>query len=340
MTKLSIIIPVYNVEDYIQRCIESVIFQDNNTYSIECVIVDDCSPDNSMRIIYNIIEQYKGNIFFSIVRHEQNKGLSEARNTGMKHAHGEFVLFLDSDDYLMPNSISYMFDTSNKYPSVDIIIGNVYEHKYKKNQYEYKEPLLISGGYEVRKWLLSHDYAVSSWNKIFNREFLIDNRLFFEPDILHEDIPWTYLLYTKISSVLLLPNVTYSYWFNPKSITSTSKPTDKTIKSYVRGCQLMLDIPYEKELYVPQQLYIYRSLLNASNARNRYSSPDILRFFYSVRSQFFNNNLYNGRIILMIFFSLLYRPFFYLFKIRIFRRYYNQISKIVEWTANLFNFLH
>lgn len=340
MNNISIVIPVYNVEKYIQRCLDSVISQETNNYTIECVLVDDCTPDNSMKIVHDIIDNYKGNITFSTVRHEQNKGLSEARNTGMKHAHGEYILFLDSDDYLMPNSIEYMLNTSKNYPPADIIMGNVYEHKYKKKQYDYKEPRLISGGYEVRKWLLTHEFAVSSWNRIFNRMFLINNNFYFEPGILHEDIPWSYKMYTKIQSVLLLPEVTYSYWYNPNSISSSSHATDKTVRSYVRGCEIMLEVPYESTLFVPQHLYIFRSLLNASNARTNCSSPDVLSMFRSVRSQLMSRAIKNKRFILALFFTLLYRPINLIFRIRCFRRYYNQISRTVARLSNFFNFLH
>lgn len=338
--KLSIIIPIYNVEKYIQRCLESIMTQEKSAFEIECILVNDSTQDNSMTIVRSMLDEYKGNISFTILKHEHNNGLSEARNTGIRNATGDFIMFIDSDDYLMPDSLSYMMHAKAQYPDVDIIIGNVYEHKYKKTQYCIKEPQLISNGYEARKWMLTHEFAVSSWNRIISRQFLINNNFFFEPNILHEDIPWTYILYTKVSSILLLPKVTYSYWFNPNSITSASKPTDKTIESYVRGCQLMLDIPYEKELFVPQQLYIFRSLLNASNARNNNTSLKTLRLFYSFRSKFIKNNLQNGRIILFTFFTLLYYPFNLIFTIRSFRRFYDKISKTIEWLASKFNFLH
>lgn len=340
MTNITIVIPVYNVEKYIRRCLESVISQENINYTIECAIVDDCSPDNSMSIVHDIIDRYKGNILFSTFRHEQNKGLSEARNTGIRHASGEYVLFLDSDDYLIPNSIAYMLNSSKDYPPVDIIIGNVYEHKYKKNQYDYKNPVFISGGYEARHWLLTHEFAVSSWNRIFKRNFLVNNNFYFEPGILHEDIPWSYKVYTKIQNILLLPKVTYSYWFNQNSITSTTHVTDKTILSYVRGCQIMLETPYEPSLFVHQQLYIFRSLVNASNARTNCSSPEVINLFKSVRSQLMLRNIRNGRIILALFFTLAYHPINLFFKIRIARRYYNQTAKLVAKTANFFNFFH
>ena len=79
--KLSIIIPVYNVEKYIQRCLESVMSQETDSFETECIIVDDCTPDSSMDIIRKMVNDYQGSISFIFLNHQQNKGLSEARNT-------------------------------------------------------------------------------------------------------------------------------------------------------------------------------------------------------------------------------------------------------------------
>ena len=85
------------------------------------------------------------------------------------------VLFIDSDDYLMPNSISVLMKAKKQYPDADVIIGNVYEHRYKKNQYELKKQKLIAGGTEVRRWMLTNEFAISAWNKLFSRQFLHHN---------------------------------------------------------------------------------------------------------------------------------------------------------------------
>lgn len=340
MNKLSIIIPIYNVESYIQRCLESIIGQKTDSFNTECIIVDDCSPDNSMNIANNIISSYKGSIVFKILRHNKNMGLSEARNSGLKIASGDSILFIDSDDYLMPNALSCMMEAKANYPDVDIIIGNVYEHKYKKNQYKLKEQQLITGGTEVRRWMLTNEFAISAWNKIFSRDLLIENQLFFEPGILYEDIPWTHKLYTKISSILLLPNVTYGYWYNENSISSSSQPSDKSVRSFVIGCQSLVDTLYESPLYVPQKLFIFRWVLNAINAKSRCTSKEILDSLYRIRSKFMFSTLSDYRIILAIFFLLMYNPFNQVFRIRYFRRYYNQLSRLVGHIAYCFDFLH
>ena len=94
--KVSIIIPIYNVAPYIKRCLQSV--ADQTYKDIECILIDDCGSDNSINLAKEFIYDYKGNILFTILHHEENKGLSAARNTGLRYAKGEYVYFLDSDD--------------------------------------------------------------------------------------------------------------------------------------------------------------------------------------------------------------------------------------------------
>ena len=101
--KVSIIIPIYNVEPYIERCLQSVVSQ---TYPyFECILIDDCGNDRSMPFAEQFIQNYSGEIHFRILRHENNCGLSSARNTGMKAANGDYIYFMDSDDAITPECI-------------------------------------------------------------------------------------------------------------------------------------------------------------------------------------------------------------------------------------------
>ena len=104
LPKVSIIIPIYNVETYIEECLQSVMRQ---TYKgmIECILVDDCGTDNSMKIMEQLIEVYNGPIEFKVLHHEHNRGLSAARNTGMDAACGDYVYFLHSDDWISDDCI-------------------------------------------------------------------------------------------------------------------------------------------------------------------------------------------------------------------------------------------
>ena len=114
MKVISIIIPIYNVEKYVAECLNSVISQTYDHSKIECIIVNDCTPDKSMDIVNKIIGKYSGEMTFITHRHKENKGLSSARNTGISIATGEFLYFLDSDDYIYPNSIELLMEGVEK----------------------------------------------------------------------------------------------------------------------------------------------------------------------------------------------------------------------------------
>ena len=113
LSKVSIIIPVYNVELYIAECLQSVM---NQTYQgqLECIVVDDCGTDRSMEIVARMIAGYDGPIEFRVLHHEKNMGLSCARNTGIDAVTGDYVFFLDSDDWISYDCIDYLVSLVNK----------------------------------------------------------------------------------------------------------------------------------------------------------------------------------------------------------------------------------
>lgn len=106
---ISIIIPLYNVAEYIEQCLQSVA---NQTYkgAIECIIVDDCGTDNSVQIVEDFIAHYQGSIQFRLLHHDYNRGLSAARNIGLDNANGDYIYFLDSDDWIDSNAIQNLYD--------------------------------------------------------------------------------------------------------------------------------------------------------------------------------------------------------------------------------------
>ena len=114
MKDVSIIIPIYNVEKYVAECLNSVISQTYDHSKIECILVDDCTPDKSMDVVNKIIGEYNGEMTFITRRHKENKGLSAARNTGISIATGEYLYFLDSDDYIYPNSLELLMEGVEK----------------------------------------------------------------------------------------------------------------------------------------------------------------------------------------------------------------------------------
>jgi len=238
MIKVSIIVPVYNVSKYIIRCVNSIISQ---TYAnIECILVDDCSPDDSMVLIEQRLKSYTGTIKFKILYHEQNKGLSGARNTGTMESTGDYLYYLDSDDEITPNGIETLVALVTKYPGLEMAQGNTQTipELVEKNDWRnirYKDfPEYVN----CNKWIFLHFYdvknkiiPVNAWNKLIKREFLIDNDLFFKEGIIHEDELWVFYIVKKMNSIAFTKEYTYIHYITPNSIMQSDN-NYKSIQSW------------------------------------------------------------------------------------------------------------
>lgn len=218
--KISIIIPIYNVEPYIEECLQSVANQ-TMTDGVECILIDDCGSDNSVAIAESFVKSYKGNIKFSIIHHDKNSGLSAARNTGIKAAKGEYLYFLDSDDTITPDCMELMYSFIQKYGKVDLVQGSFYETEEEKATLsEYKIPACSNNRKLIKNFLLTYaGDIVGAQSRLIERELIISNNLFFKEGIIHEDNYWTFFLAKYITSMAFCPKRTYYHRYNPTSIT-------------------------------------------------------------------------------------------------------------------------
>ena len=225
---VSIIVPIYNVEPYIERCLMSVMRQ---TFTdIECILVDDCGKDDSVAITEKTIQQYQGQITFKIIHHEHNRGLSAARNSGIDAASGEYIYFLDSDDELLPNSIELLTNEFIKHPEVEIVCGNCLEPYENRRVYHIDKYKYLNDNTRIRYYLFCGEQAmpIIACNKLIRRDFLIRNNLYFREGLIHEDVLWIYKVVLKLNHYILLPDETYIYHLNEDSIVSK---TGKITKS-------------------------------------------------------------------------------------------------------------
>lgn len=215
--KISVIIPVYKVEKYIKACLDSVIAQ---TYSgeIECILVDDCSPDDSSNIIEDVLRCYRGSISFKLIHHDCNKGLSSARNTGISNATGEYVYFLDSDDEITPDCLKKLAAplSDNSY---DLVIG---DFKTKPENIQFDSLLSLESG-EIRGRDILSSYVYKryyemAWNKLCNKAFIYKYNLFFKEGLLHEDELWSFEVACRAQSMWIVNSVTYIYKIRNGSI--------------------------------------------------------------------------------------------------------------------------
>lgn len=227
MTTLSIIIPVYNTEAYLRQCLNSVLV--DNSFTGEVVCVNDGSTDNSSGICMEYAKQYPNVKFFS----QPNAGLSAARNVGIKNATGEYVMFLDSDDYLLSNIIGRVLEIIEKHHS-EVICTNVLCNGTNA-LFPINTSIQQCIGSEFMQAFFQQvgtAYPVQAWLYVCKRDFLLENDLFFKEGFLHEDEDFTPRLLMTTRKIELL-NVLCQYHrvLRPGSI--TSKITEKHIKDLV-----------------------------------------------------------------------------------------------------------
>lgn len=221
---ISIIIPVYNISKYIEKCLYSVI---NQTYiNIECIIINDCTPDDSIQKCNKITENYSGHIQFQIINHNYNRGLSAARNTGVDAAHGDWLFFLDGDDEIPDNAIELLLCEALNHPKADIIVGNMYSEPHD-DYYELKAdyyPFRIDNNHKIRNcFFCNHSIIpVMACNKIIKKNFFLQNNLYFKEGLIHEDELWIFDVVNHANSISLIDNYTYLRFKRPNSITTTS----------------------------------------------------------------------------------------------------------------------
>ena len=206
MIELSIIIPVYKVRDYIAKCLESIESQDVNKEFYEVIIVNDGTPDDSMEIAAPIIERM-GN---ATVIDQENQGLSAARNAGLEKASGEYVWFVDSDDWLLPGAIKEVFYNIHKFPYVDVF-SSVLQCYYESNgktlpEYNPDKGLIKGKDYLKKKY---RQGAIQRF--VFKRNFLDNNSLRFYPGILHEDSLFGFEMLYLAENVFVLDHMIYAY---------------------------------------------------------------------------------------------------------------------------------
>lgn len=219
---VSVIIPVYNVEEYLRKCVDSVL---NQTYkNLEIILVDDGSTDSSGKICDEYVEKDER---ISAV-HQKNGGLSVARNSGLSEAEGKYVYFLDSDDYITDNALETLVEIAEKDNS-DIVFFDavsfadtddfeVSQNYIRKNKYK------TDNGYAVFSAMTKNkEYHSAVPLLLINREFLLESGISFISGILYEDMVFTYQLFCKAFAVSQCENALYHRRYRKNSIMTSSK---------------------------------------------------------------------------------------------------------------------
>lgn len=249
MLFLSIIIPIYNVEPYIGRCIESILSQITESVdSVEVIMVNDGTQDGSMDIVKL---QISGSPFVTVINQE-NKGLSCARNAGLDLAKGKYVWFVDSDDWLLPEAVSRVIDVVRRCDGVDMIATRLLHHDEATGR-ESAENFPSMSARTGREYMFAGNLKGASQRYILRRQFLLDNNLRFLPGVYHEDgdfgIRMTYLA----QSCYVLPDPVYVYRLRKTgSIMSSRKQKMNTdLVAIYQGLVKFADLHVSREDYRP-----------------------------------------------------------------------------------------
>lgn len=237
MYKVSVIIPMYKVEDYLRECLDSVVNQ--TLKDIEVLCVDDGSPDRSAEIAAEYVEKYSN---FKLICKE-NGGLSSARNAGLDIATGEYVVFLDSDDYIDVNMLKSLYQTASE-DCIDVVYFNtalVYENKEAREKHKDLEEYysrtndysgVCTGQTMFARMRKDRKYLPSVCLQIYRRDFLNEHHFRFYPGILHEDNLFTFQCIMTAQKVNYQPDQFYFRRVHDDSITTSSK-TIRHVEGYI-----------------------------------------------------------------------------------------------------------
>lgn len=216
MIKLSVILPVYNVEDYLAKCLDSVILADEPDYEI--ILVNDGSTDSSPAIAASYREQYPDLIRLIST---ENMGLGSARNTGMANARGEFYYFLDSDDYLAPGAMRSMLDIFDR--DFDICIFDSISVDPAGHELQTVKGCTRETGISLAEYPELLLQIPNVWNKIYRASLFRDNGILFTPREWFEDLRTVLKLYAFTDKILYISEAWHRYLIRPGSITNSAK---------------------------------------------------------------------------------------------------------------------
>lgn len=338
---VSVIIPVYKVEEYIRRCVQSVIDQDCNGFSIECILVDDASPDKSMDIVREMVENYQGNtVSFVMLHHDVNQGISAARNTGTRVAKGDYFFYMDSDDHILENTLKRFVAFAVAYPKVDVIMGNslcmgINVLTNSPVTHNDNNPMLLDDKQLMWKLLLTRKLDHHAWNKLVKRSFVLTHNLMFDEGVIYEDISWTYRLMSCVSSILIVPELTYMYEYNPTSIVHTTpQKANHVINSFIFTCDSILSNPPSPDpkgrLFVDHFVFVCHWMTVVADLELQYEVGTETKIkLKTVKKTLFFSAVKHLRIVLALYSLTLFSPMKSLLKSRFYRSNLNRLEKVV-----------
>ena len=239
---ISVVMPVYNVAPYVERCLLSVMQQTRPAE--ECLIIDDASTDNSVTLCERLIANYDGPTRFTILHHDHNRGLSAARNTGTAAATGTYIYYVDSDDEMTIDSLEELAAPIGHDKSIEMVMGNCsidtsalndWRHNLRRTfgtpqpRFMQDTPLELKSNEDIREWFYKGKVRrpVGVWNKLLKLSFVKENQLYNKEGQLYEDRLWTYYLMRCLTHAAFVHEVTYLHHQRPGSICTRTEKDER-----------------------------------------------------------------------------------------------------------------
>lgn len=275
---ISVIIPVYNVELYLEKCVDSIL---NQTYKkLEIILVDDGSTDSSSKIC----DEYKKKDKRIKVIHKKNGGLSDARNCGLDIAKGNYITFVDSDDFVNLKMIELFYDVIKKY-GCDIVFGGALDYK----NINMKESNISSDLNNVKEYskieilkLINTTMVNRAYPKLYKKEIFDDIR--FPVGLIYEDSFSAPYIYEKVEKVIVIPYIVYYRYINPSSITHLSfskknydliKVSEDRIKFYENSDDELIILSYK--FAMSNMISLYKKAYSSNVLKN--SKKEVLGYY-------------------------------------------------------------
>ena len=245
MVKVSIIVPIYNQEKYLKRCLDSLVAQ--TLSDIEIICVNDGSTDSSVQIL----DAYQKKDTRIKVINQINSGVSEARNVGLRQATGEYIGFVDPDDFVEPDFYEKLYNSAIE-NGCDIACASVIRENNKKKKVlikydEQKTANTVKEKFELAH-LPEHCYI---WNKIYNREKLLKSGITFRRDMVYEDMIYTPDVVAELGNLVTIPNVWYHYWIHNVSIVKNA--SDKCRTDKITAQKHIVEICNKYHIFTPRR---------------------------------------------------------------------------------------
>lgn len=225
MPKVSVIIPVYNVEKYLVRCLDSIMAQDYDDFEVICV--NDCSPDSSEKILEDYKSRYPDKMH--VLKNPENMGQGRSRINGLNYSTGQYIMFIDSDDYIKPDYIKTFINAIEK-EKCELVVGGY----VRDIDGEYHDCPVEDSAWSVVT------YPVA-WGKIYTREFLIDNDIHFTHVRQGEDVFFSLNVFYYVKHYKVIDYCGYYYYLNRNSTTTSMNYDKKFEEVVVRMFDLFMD---------------------------------------------------------------------------------------------------